>query len=55
MPEEEEETKKCPCTMPLTEETRCSCKPELCAICCECPPDCPCGCQQKAAKIKGHP
>lgn len=43
---------KCSCGMPLNDETRCQCKPEKCAIYCECPPDCSCGCQEKAAKIK---
>jgi hypothetical protein len=47
-----EETKKCACGMPLTEETDCKCKPDKCAICCECDETCACGCKEKAAKIK---
>ena len=38
--------------MPLTEETDCKCKPDKCAICCECDETCACGCKEKAAKIK---
>jgi TATA-binding protein-associated factor Taf7 len=43
----EDETKKCVCGMPLTEETTCACQPELCVNCCSCEPDCTCGCQEK--------
>ena len=43
---------KCACGMPLTEETKCNCKPDNCAICCECSEDCQCGCVEKSKKIK---
>lgn len=44
--------KKCACGMPLNEETKCDCKEDTCAICCECDENCGCGCQEKAKKIK---
>ena len=42
----EEKCKKC--GMPLErKEDRCPCEESVCYHCCECPPDCSCGCQQK--------
>jgi len=44
------EEKKCKeCTMPLDEETTCSCNKELCVYCCECGEECKdCDCAEKA-------
>lgn len=42
----EEKCKKC--GMPLDkEEDRCSCEESTCYHCCECTPECDCGCQSK--------
>lgn len=45
-----EETKKCECGMPLTEETECKCEKGVCIHCCNCEEDCECGCSDKAEK-----
>jgi len=47
----ENEEKKCNCGMPLNEKTECTCNPEVCCYCCECPPDCQCGCQEKKEQM----
>ncbi|MFA5029509.1 MAG: hypothetical protein WC518_02010 [Patescibacteria group bacterium] len=35
------------CEMPIDEETRCSCEPEVCFHCCSCGAGCGCGCKEK--------
>jgi hypothetical protein len=40
------------CSMPLDAEHKCSCSEDLCCYCCECGPDCPCGCADKKAAQK---
>lgn len=40
------------CGMPLTDEVKCSCQPELCKHCCKCPDDCECGCRKEEKKEK---
>jgi len=44
-----EEEKKCPCGMPLSDETECKCNPDVCIHCCECDNNCECGCKKKAS------
>lgn len=43
-----EENKCKKCAMPLDkEEDRCACEESTCRYCCECPPDCECGCKEE--------
>lgn len=39
------------CGMPLDDKTKCTCQPTLCVYCCECAPDCECGCAEKKSAL----
>ncbi|MFA5076653.1 MAG: hypothetical protein WC480_04550 [Patescibacteria group bacterium] len=36
------------CGMPIDDESKCTCHPDHCYHCCDCPADCDCGCKNKA-------
>ena len=42
----EEKCKKCGKSLERQED-RCPCEESTCCQCCECPPDCSCGCKEK--------
>jgi len=49
---EKQEKDECECGMPLTNETRCGCRPDKCFCCCECPPTCKCGCVERREEAR---
>jgi len=40
------ENKCSKCGVDMTEEMKCTCKPEVCKGCCECEAGCTCGCKE---------
>ncbi|MCX6806574.1 MAG: hypothetical protein NT135_00405 [Candidatus Berkelbacteria bacterium] len=43
------------CGVPIDDNNRCSCHPNLCAQHCTCDEDCTCGCKQKAETANAEP